>query len=251
MKEHTFQYAAKLIRESRHAVALTGAGISTPSGIPDFRSPGSGLWTKYDPMEVASIWSFQEDPRRFYAWHRPLAEKINAAKPNPAHVALAELEQIERLRAVITQNVDGLHQKAGSKRVLEVHGNLDTSTCLGCYRVVESAPLMARYLADGQVPRCEHCGGVMKPNVIFFGEQLPLRVIMEAQEESRHCDVMLVAGSSLEVVPAADLPLAALHHGARIILVNDQPTHMDDRVDVLLREDVAVALPRIVELCRG
>ncbi len=242
--------AANLIKNAKHAVALTGAGVSTRSGIPDFRSPGSGLWEKTDAMSVASIWGFMEHPQRFYDWVKPLAQLIALAQPNPAHHALAELEALGSLRAVITQNIDDLHQRAGSQRVLQVHGHLREATCMRCQHLVPAQPLFAKFLCDRTIPTCEICGSVMKPNVVMFGEMLPVSVMDEAERESQSCDVMLVAGSSLEVVPAADLPLVAKKHGAKIVIVNDAPTPMDGHATIVLRADVAIALPQIVARVR-
>lgn len=243
--------AAELVKHSSHAIALTGAGVSTPSGIPDFRSPGSGLWKKVDPFSVASIWGFIEQPQNFYDWVKPLAKLTLTAKPNPAHFALAELEALGKLFAIITQNIDNLHQRAGSQRVLEVHGHLRQATCIRCYHMVDAAPLFEKFIHDGQVPTCEVCGGVMKPNAILFGEMLPVGVMYEADQESRKCDVMIVAGSSLEVAPAADLPAVAKKHGAEIIIVNKGSTYMDSQASVVLRDDVAVVLPRIVQAIKS
>jgi NAD-dependent deacetylase len=237
--------AAELIRHSRYMVAFTGAGHSTASGIPDFRSPGSGLWEKNNPMLVASIWAFRLNPKTFYDWIRPMAEILFNAAPNPAHMALAELEAMGYLRVVITQNIDNLQQRAGSRRVLELHGHMREATCIRCYKVVPIDPVLAQTLLDGKVPRCE-CGGVLKPNVILFGEQLPIRVLNQAMEEARRCDLMLVAGSSLEVTPAADIPFLALDSGAKGIIVNLQPTAFDQRADVIIHGDVAEVLPQIV-----
>ncbi|MFQ6015170.1 MAG: NAD-dependent protein deacylase [Anaerolineae bacterium] len=242
--------AADLTRHAEYAVALTGAGISTPSGIPDFRSPDTGLWVRFDPMEVASIWAFRQNPEKFYEMMRPLAKTMLEAEPNPAHYALAELEEMGLLHAIITQNVDDLHQRAGSKRVLEVHGNMRQATCLGCHRTVPGQTLIEQLIEEGKVPRCAQCGGVLKPNVIFFGELLPVDVLMEAEQEARKCDLMLVAGSYLEVIPAADLPRQALRHGAKLIIVNYQPTGLDHRAEVVIHEDLAQILPCITELCR-
>lgn len=242
--------AVKLIADSKHVVALTGAGISTPSGIPDFRSEGSGLWEQADPMAVASIWGFIEHPQSFYEWVKPLANAILTAKPNPAHHALAGLESQGRIRTVITQNIDDLHQRAGSKRVLEVHGHLRDATCIRCYHLMPGRPIMEQFLVDGLVPRCPECQGVMKPNVILFGETLPVGIMYEAEAESKKCDLMLIAGSSLEVAPAADLPLVAQKRGAKLIIVNKSATALDKHAAVVLREDVAIVLPRIYEtLC--
>ncbi len=245
--DQKIQQAAKLIKNAKHAVALTGAGISTPSGIPDFRSQGSGLWQSSDAMSVASFWSFVEYPQGFYDWVKPLAKKMMSAQPNAAHLALAELEAMGRIRAVITQNIDNLHQRAGSKRVLEVHGHMREATCIRCYHMVPAQSLLDKFIEDGTMPTCEICGGVMKPNIVLYGEMMPVSVMYEAEQESKTCDVMLVAGSSLEVAPAADLPLVAKENGAKLILVNRTSTIADAHAAVVVRDDVAVALPRIVE----
>lgn len=239
--------AAELLRQADSAVALTGAGHSTPSGIPDFRSPESGLWTQVDPLAVASLFAFRLRPQGFYDWIRPLARVMLEAQPNPGHHALAQLEKAGLLRSVITQNIDGLHQRAGSLRVHEVHGHMREATCIHCYRVVPAESLIEEFLAEGQVPRCT-CGGVMKPNVILFGEQLPLNALTAARQDTRACDLMLVIGSSLTVEPVSDLPLMALGHGAKLIIVNYQPTHLDERADVLIHADLADAMPRIADV---
>ena len=239
--------AATLLKNAKHAIALTGAGVSTPSGIPDFRSPGSGLWSRSDSMSIASIWGFIEHPQGFYDWVKPLAKKVINAQPNPAHRAFADLEQAGILQTVITQNIDNLHQRAGSKHVLEVHGHMREATCVRCFHMVAAQPLMEKFIADGDLPTCEVCGGVMKPNVVLFGEMLPVRVMYEADLESKQCDVMLIAGSSLEVAPAADLPFIAKNNGASLIIVNKTPTGADSQAAVVLHEDVAVALPHMVQ----
>lgn len=243
------QQAAKLIASARQIVAMTGAGISTPSGIPDFRSPDSGLWENTDPLEVASIFAFRHNPQRFYNWVRPLALSLLEARPNPAHYALAALEQEGKLKAIITQNIDNLHSKAGSKTVYELHGHLREVTCTRCFAVEDSAAAFVKFMRDGQVPR-HTCGGVLKPNVILFGEPLPIRELVLAQEAIKEADLLLVAGSSLEVAPASDLPQLALENRAKLIIINYQPTYLDARADVVIRADVAEALPRIVELVK-
>jgi NAD-dependent deacetylase len=241
--------AASLLREAHHAVALTGAGVSTGSGIPDFRSPGSGMWEQVDPLEVASIFAFRRRPEAFYNWIRPLARQVVEAQPNPAHVALAQLEQIGLLQAIITQNIDGLHQRAGNHHVLEVHGHLREATCMRCYRIFSTDSFVEQFLSDGSVPTCPECGNTLKPNAILFGEALPALVMHAAKCHTRECDVMLVAGSSLEVAPAADLPRLACEHGARLIIVNLQPTYLDDQADVAIHDDVAVILPQMAQAC--
>ena len=239
--------AAQLLRSATHAIALTGAGLSTPSGIPDFRSAETGLWNRVNPLEVATIYAFRENPARFFNWIRPLAVAICEAWPNAAHRALAQLEQAGLLRLVITQNIDGLHQRAGSINVAEVHGHIREATCLNCYHAVSVEDHLERFLADGNVPRCPKCGGVLKPNATLFGEALPAQAMLAALQAARKCDVMLIAGSSLEVAPAADLPELAKAHQARLIIVNLGETHLDHCADVLIQGDVADILPRIAE----
>jgi NAD-dependent deacetylase len=240
------EQAAELIAHARHAIAFTGAGHSTASGIPDFRSPGSGLWEQHNPMLVASIWGFRLNPRTFYNWIQPMARTMLEAEPNSGHVALAQLEQKGYIKSVITQNIDNLHQKAGSKHVLELHGHLRTATCIRCYGEVPVDADLEYAILNGTVPRCD-CGGVLKPNVILFGEQLPIRVLNEAMDEARRCDLILIAGSSLEVTPAADIPLLAVNRGAKAIIINLQPTGFDPHADVVLHGDLTDALPRIAQ----
>jgi NAD-dependent deacetylase len=243
--QQQIERAVALIANSNYVVALTGAGISTPSGIPDFRSPGSGLWEKVNPLLTASAFSFRLQPQAFYEWARPLARKLLEAEPNPAHRALAELEEMGLLKAVITQNIDNLHQKAGSKRVLELHGNMRQATCLKCHQVVPSQGMMERFLEEGEIPHCS-CGGLLKPNVVLIGEPLPRWVLLEAWGEAERCDLMLVVGSSLEIVPAAEIPFVALRCGAQSIVVNYQPTPLDSQAKVVIHQDVAEVLPQII-----
>jgi len=237
--------AADIIRGSKRGVALTGAGISTPSGIPDFRSSQNGLWERYDPYEVASLTAFRYNPAKFYIWMRSLAGDIFKAQPNAAHCALAQLEQSGYIQAIVTQNIDALHQKAGSRNVLEVHGSFRSMTCIACYRSFDAAPYIKPYLEDQQIPTCPDCGNVLKPDLVLYGEQLPAQVWLKAQEASKKCDWMIVAGSSLEVLPAAGLPMRALENGAHLILINHSPTYLDVRADVVLHEDVDVVIPQI------
>jgi NAD-dependent deacetylase len=242
MDRHAVVRAAEILREARRVVALTGAGISRPSGIPDFRSAG-GLWAHDDPMAVASLAGFRADPRRFYSWVQPLLDTIERALPNPAHLALAQLEREGRLTAVVTQNIDGLHQRAGSHAVYELHGHIRSATCLDCDHQVPAQPLIAQ-MRQGAIPRCV-CGGLFKPDVVLFDELLPRGLFWLAQRAIEQCDVVLVAGTALEVAPVCEMPLAALRRGARLIIVNQGATYLDARADVVLHEDVAAALPAI------
>jgi NAD-dependent deacetylase len=239
--------AAELLRRARSAIALTGAGVSTASGIPDFRSPRSGLWAEVDPMEVASLATFRYTPERFFDWVRPLADLMCRAQPNPAHLALAQLEAMGLLQGVITQNIDLLHSRAGSRRVLEVHGSLESATCVRCYAVWHDQPGLKAFVDYGQLPTCADCGGLLKPNITLMGEQLSTGVMQAARQAARNCDVMLVAGSSLEVLPAANLPLEAFQFGAQIIVVNLQPTYIDDRATVRIQGNAAVILPQLAQ----
>ncbi len=239
------EQAASLWRQSARAIALTGAGLSTGSGIPDFRSPQLGVWSSADPLRVASLTTFRYAPEEFFAWVRPLAGQIRRAAPNAAHGALATLEAQGKLHIVITQNIDELHRRAGHRRVLELHGSLETATCVRCWRVWPAAALVDQLVADGRPPACPGCGGLVKPNITLLGEQLPLAVVRAAHQAARDCDLMLVAGSSLEVMPAGGLPVEAVNHGARLIIVNQQPTYMDERADLVIREDVVRVLPAI------
>jgi NAD-dependent deacetylase len=242
-----FTRAVHLLREAQRTVALTGAGISTPSGVPDFRSPGTGLWERYDPMEVASLSVFRHHPQQFYEWIRPLAKHILQAEPNPAHLALARLEQAGRLVGVVTQNIDDLHSRAGSRQVLEVHGHLREATCVRCYRSCPSGQFMPAYTDSGEVPLCPECGGILKPNAVLYGEQLPYDVVRQAREWILSSDLILVIGSSLEVAPAATFPVEALNAGARLIILNREPTYLDERAEVIFRQDVAEILPQLVD----
>ncbi len=240
------EQAATLIQKAQNIVAMTGAGISTPSGIPDFRSPNSGLWNDADPLTVVSIETFRRQPQQFYNWVRPLVQQMMTAEPNPAHYALVTLEQQGKIKAIVTQNIDNLHCKAGSKIVYELHGHLRDVTCTRCYKVQSSEIALAKFLEDGQVPHCS-CGGVFKPNIIFFGEQLPMREFTAAQMAIKTADLMLVVGSSLEVAPASNLPLLGLDNKAKLIIINYQPTYLDDLADVVIHADVAEVLPQILD----
>ena len=237
--------ASTLIRSTKRGVVLTGAGISTPSGIPDFRTPGEGLWSKYNPMEHASLSAFRYQPEKFLAWFHPLAKKIFQAIPNPAHQALAAMENAGYLHTIVTQNIDGLHQRAGSNSVLEVHGTLRSLSCMGCFTNYPSEGFISQYIERNEIPHCPDCGQILKPDIILYEEQLPRRTWLEALKACRACRFMIVAGSSLEVTPVATLPLEALGNSAKLILINQLPTYLDSRADVLLRGDVADILPQI------
>jgi len=239
------QTAAELIRSAKNAVALTGAGSSTPSGIPDFRSPGSGLWSRFSPMDVASLSTFRYQPEKFFEWLRPLAAHILQAEPNPSQIALAELEIGGYIKKIITQNIDGLHQRAGSQAVIEVHGSLHSLSCTGCFQQFPSDGFIEPYITSGKIPICPNCDKILKPDVILFEEQLPIKPWLNAQKAAKTCDLLIIAGSSLVVMPVAGLPMEALDNQAKIILVNKAPTYIDQLSDVVLYGDVADILPAI------
>lgn len=239
--------AAELVRKAKRAVVLTGAGISTPSGIPDFRSEGTGLWSRDEPLEVASLNTFRTAPERFFSWFRPLAGQIFYANANAAHLALAQLESAGHINTIITQNIDGLHQKAGSTCVVETHGTLRTLTCTSCYQKFDSEVFLKAFIDEGKIAFCSHCRGILKPDVILFGEQLPHAAWIQAQRAARQCDLMLVTGSSLEVLPVAGLPMQALDRGAHLIVVNNTPTYVNVRADIVILSDVASVLPEIAK----
>lgn len=239
------QTVARFIDEAGMVVALTGAGISTESGIPDFRSPG-GLWTRYDPMLYATYESFVNDPTRFWEMAAELNPALESAEPNPAHLALGDLEALGKCKAVITQNIDHLHQRAGSTDVLELHGTYRTGICLSCgtrhdYHEIKESALC------GKVPACKVCSGTIKPDVVLFGEPLNAPVLHRAVELATDCDLMLVIGCGLEVFPAASLPTYAHRNGARLVFVNVASTAYDDLADIIILEQAGVAMPCIVE----
>lgn len=240
------QEAAKLINQSQRVVAFTGAGISTDSGIPDFRSRSSGLWNRVDPMIVASIYEFKRNPHAFYDWIRPLSQLIIDAKPNPAHQALFHLEEMGLLQAIITQNIDMLHTRAGNKNVYELHGHLRQATCIHCLKEFDSRKTLVQFLTDGTLPKCPDCNHVLKPNVVLFGEQLPFQQLYSAQEASRHCDLMIVVGSSLEVAPANEIPALAHRSGAKVIVINLDSNDANYYADITIQGRAAHVLPAII-----
>lgn len=228
--------AARLLREAEDGWALTGAGISTPSGIPDFRGP-QGLWRQYNPEEVSTIAGFHRHPQAFYAFWLKRFQAMAQAQPNIGHKFLAALEKKGILKGVITQNIDGLHQRGGSQRVLEVHGHARSGTCLSCGRNYSLEWMMKAVQEMGEA-RCQ-CGGLVKPDVVLFGEQLP-PAFEEAERELSTADLLFVLGTSLTVWPVAGLVPHALSHGARLIIANAEPTPYDPYSDVLLRGDLVM-----------
>ena len=243
----SIERAAELIAAAHHAVALTGAGVSAESGIPTFRGAG-GLWTKYDPVKVSSIDSFLADPASYWMVSKERGAVALAARPNAGHKALAEMEAAGHLVALVTQNTDGLHRDAGSSHVIELHGSGRTVECLECGRREPRADVQAR-LGVEMPPRCPDCGSTfLKPTVVLFGEPMPADAINEAFELARQADVMLVVGSSLVVYPAADVPIVALRSGARLIVVNAEPTPFDRFAEVVIHGRSGEVLPQIASL---
>ncbi|MEX0972738.1 MAG: NAD-dependent deacylase [Solirubrobacterales bacterium] len=217
---------AELIRESRCTVALTGAGVSVPSGIPDFRTPETGLWANVDPMEVAHIDVFERDPARFWSYYRPRFHSLGDKLPNAAHEALAELERRGLLEGVITQNIDRLHRAAGSREVVEMHGSIETSACRECDASYGLDEVEALFDGDG-VALCASCGGAVKPDVVLFGEMLPEAAMRRAQELAARAELMLCVGSSLVVHPVAGLPEVTRSRGGKLAIVTQGPTPYD------------------------
>jgi NAD-dependent deacetylase len=233
---------AYLVRTSRSVVALTGAGISVPSGIPDFRSPGSGLWERVDPMEVAHIDVFKRDPRRFWDFYGQRFQILDDKRPNRAHEVLAELERAGMLDAVITQNIDRLHERAGSRELVEVHGTISHSSCLRCGARYELADVRARQQDDPEgVPHCD-CRQPLKPDVVLFGEYLPAEALERADGLAAGAELMLCIGTSLEVYPVCDLPLRTLAAGGRIAIITKGPTPLDGQASVRMYRDVVADL---------
>ena len=246
--EKKVNQVVKLIKKSKYAIVLTGAGVSTGSGIPDFRTPGKGIWEKVDPFKVTSITAFDENPQRFYYFYRPRIEMLSRVSPNPAHKAISQLEEMGYIHCLITQNIDNLHQRAGSKKVIEVHGTLRKAICRRCGKIISSELLIQKIDASKEkVPYCE-CGGVFKPNVVLFGEMLPN--LDNAIYESKRADLMLTVGSSLQVSPANMLPQYCLDRGGKLVIVNFMSTHLDCLAEAVINEDICDFLPAVVEVLK-
>jgi len=239
------QELAKLLKQARYALALTGAGVSTESGIPDFRSPESGLWQQVDPFKVASLEGFRKDPQSFYEFWSWRFAKLTEAKPNVTHIFLAELERKGILKALITQNIDNLHRRAGSKKIYEVHGNYTRGLCIECQKRYEITALFEK-LKESKVPYCDHCYGLLKPDVVLFGELLPSD-FYESVAEVEKADLMLILGTSLEVYPVAELVPQAKRAGAKIAIINREPTPFDRVADLAIHSQLGPAM----EILRG
>jgi NAD-dependent deacetylase len=248
MDDRELSFAASALRDADTVVALTGAGVSTASGIPDFRSE-DGLWTEYDPDDF-HIRRFRADPEGFWAERVELVDDLfgGGVEPNAAHEALATLEDAGHLDTLVTQNVDGLHQRAGSEDPVELHGNGQRVACTGCNRRFDADPVYDR-IDDGELPpTCERCGEVLKPDVVLFGEQLPDHELFRAHAAVAEADAFVAAGSSLTVEPAASLPRKAAENGATLLVVNNDRTTVSDHAEYDFRADVTEALPRLADL---
>ncbi|MDD5093771.1 MAG: Sir2 family NAD-dependent protein deacetylase [Dehalococcoidia bacterium] len=247
--DQLIQKAADLIVKSKRIVVFTGAGISTESGIPDFRSPG-GIWTKYDPDEFTyQAFVSSHDIRKKHWQFFESSKLASPAQPNAAHYALSEMEKMGKLDCIITQNVDELHQKAGNSPeiVFQLHGNMSRVKCLGCGKMLPMDEVQARVKRGEDVPYCQGCGGILKPDGVFFGEQLPAVVLSEASIRSRKCDLCIVIGSSLVVYPAAFMPQYALQSGAKLVIVNRDSTDLDGRADVCIHAGAGETMTRLVD----
>jgi NAD-dependent protein deacetylase/lipoamidase len=231
---------ARLIEANQPCVVLTGAGVSTESGIPDFRSP-TGIWAEFDPAEYASLPAFRADPAKVWRFYKPRIAMLTEAEPNAAHRALADLERAGFVEAVVTQNIDLLHERAGSRNLVEVHGSIRTATCPACGSSFPRNAVVDQ-LEHADAPACDSCGTILKPDVVFFGELLPAAAIDRAFELARRARLLLVVGSSLEVHPVAALPEETLMAGGHVAIVNKGPTPYDGRADVKLEENAGKIL---------
>jgi NAD-dependent deacetylase len=243
----TITRAAEAIRNAKHVIALTGAGISTESGIPDFRSRG-GLWEKFDPGEYATIDAFHENPEKVWRMLFEMIDLVRNARPNPGHTALAELEKMKKLACVITQNIDNLHQEAGSANVVEYHGNVSRLECLQCGRMHGGGDIDVGTVVSSRVsPLCTKCGAVLKPTVVLFGEMIPREATVRSEEAARSADVVLVIGTSAVVYPAAGIPLIAKQNRAVIIEFNMEETGLTSYgTDIFIKGKTGDTLPELV-----
>jgi NAD-dependent deacetylase len=241
---HDIQHVAHWLASSHRAVVLSGAGISTESGIPDFRSPG-GVWSKYRTVYFDQFMASADARHEYWRQKCEMHADFAAAQPNAGHSVLARWEAAGRIRGVITQNIDGLHQIAGSREVLELHGTARQAACLDCAARFDIDPLVAQFQATSAVPDCPQCGGRLKHATISFGQMLPADVLMQATRWARETDLMLAIGSSLVVTPAADLPRIAKAAGARLVIINRDLTPLDGIADATLRSSIGDVLSEI------
>ncbi len=245
IEKKAIEKAARLLLDSKDAIVLTGAGISTESGIPDFRGE-DGIWKKYKPEIYGNIQALLKDPSKFWQLAEDVAPTLFNAEPNPGHYALVELEKMNVIKAIITQNIDELHQKAGAVIVYEVHGNINRFSCMGC-RASYNKEQILKKLKKEKPPLCNFCAMPLRPSVVLFGESLPNFEKYMSVDIAKKSDVMLIAGSSLSVAPVCDLPIFTLANKGKLIIVNDQPTYMDEKAEVVINNKTGIVLPLIVE----
>jgi NAD-dependent deacetylase len=238
---------AQLILDSQKAIAFTGAGISTESGIADFRSPG-GIWSRYQPVYYRDFLNSEDARRQYWTMKKEGYYELKMAKPNDGHLALARLEEEGKIVGVITQNIDGLHQDAGSRRVLELHGTSRSCLCLECDARFDPDDIQKRLEAGVEIPLCDHCGGIVKSATISFGQPLPADVLAEAFDLSMNTDLVLALGSSLVVEPAASIPLQAKNNGAHLVIINNTETSLDRLADVVIHEPIGETLKQVMAL---
>ncbi|MFX0166521.1 MAG: NAD-dependent deacetylase [Promethearchaeota archaeon] len=245
--EEKIEKFVRLILDSKNIVVLTGAGMSTESGIADFRSPGTGLWEKVDPYEYASIDSYMAHPTKNLEFMLETGKAIFSAKPNQGHKALTKLQKLGKLKGVLTQNIDRLHHKAKTNNIVEFHGNVMEAKCLNCGKIFPITTMVNQVL-QGNRPSCEDCNGMLKPNAIFFGEPLESQVLMAADQMVKDCDLIIVLGSSLVVYPVAWYPQRALSNGAKLAIINIQETDFDSMATIVIHDKIGEIFPKIVSL---
>jgi NAD-dependent deacetylase len=252
--EDLIRQVADLIRQSKRIIVFTGAGVSTESGIPDFRSPG-GVWHKYNPEDFyyQKFISSEESREKYWQMSREFFEPLKNAQPNAAHRAVVELEKMGKLDCVITQNVDNLHQRAGSspEKVIELHGTAVSVSCLSCRKKYTREEIQSRLLQGVRVPKCDVCGGILKPDTVSFGQSMPPRETEESFRRSRKCDLLIVIGSSLVVQPAASVPLEAKESGAKLVIINRDPTYHDSYADVVIHASAGEVMNRIMDCLKA
>jgi NAD-dependent deacetylase len=230
------------LSKANSIVVLTGAGVSAESGVKTFRDP-DGLWAEFNPMELASIDGFMSNPQRVWSWYQYRVEIVKNVKPNPGHYAIAEMEKLFNHFVLITQNVDRLHQSAGSNNPIELHGNIIENHCFNCKKPFYGETA----LPNGEIPKCEHCGGLIRPSVVWFGEMLPFDALVKAEDESANCDVFFSVGTSAEVYPSANLPFIAKRNGATLVEVNPNITKLSNFVDYRIAAPSGESLPILLE----
>lgn len=252
--EELIRKVTDLIRSSRKLIVFTGAGVSTESGIPDFRSPG-GVWQKYNPEDFyyQKFISSEESREKYWQMSREFYEPLKSAQPNAAHEAVSELGKMGKLDCVITQNIDNLHQRAGSspQKVIELHGTAISVSCLSCRKKYPREEVQSWLLGGVKVPRCNACGGILKPDTVSFGQSMPIKETEEAFHRARNCDLFIVIGSSLVVQPAASIPLEAKETGAKLVIINRDPTYHDSYADVVIHGSAGEVMSQVLKYLKA